>query len=133
MPLLPTGSLSMREYIKDGFNSPSKKVVSPDDINKGYTVHMQKPSPKQTSVHRRTKGFVQIYSTLSASQARLEADRCLVCGSCSGCMNCFYFCPDSSIILGTQIEIDYDYCKGCGICQTECPTGYISMETEETE
>ncbi len=23
--------------------------------------------------------------------------------------------------------IDYDFCKGCGICATECPCGAIDM------
>ena len=28
-------------------------------------------------------------------------------------------------------EIDYDYCKGCGICAAECPCGAIAMVPEE--
>jgi len=27
-------------------------------------------------------------------------------------------------------EIDYDYCKGCGICFEECPRNVISLERE---
>ena len=27
-------------------------------------------------------------------------------------------------------EIDYDYCKGCGLCVAECPPGAIEMEPE---
>ena len=30
-----------------------------------------------------------------------------------------------------EIEIDYDYCKGCGICAEECPADAIVMEREE--
>ena len=25
-------------------------------------------------------------------------------------------------------EIDYDYCKGCGLCAAECPCGAVEME-----
>lgn len=44
--------------------------------------------------------------------------------SCTQCLLCFIFCPDSSIVLeGDQVVgFDYDHCKGCGICANECPT-----------
>ena len=28
-------------------------------------------------------------------------------------------------------EIDYDFCKGCGICQKICKHGAITMESEK--
>ena len=28
------------------------------------------------------------------------------------------------------LRVDYDYCKGCGLCARECPTGYIAMVEE---
>ena len=34
--------------------------------------------------------------------------------------------------LRIAYEIDYDYCKGCGICAAECPCGAIAMMPEET-
>ena len=39
-------------------------------------------------------------------------------------------CPDNAIIkLGDgRYEIDYDYCKGCGLCAAECPCGAIQMQ-----
>jgi pyruvate ferredoxin oxidoreductase delta subunit len=27
-------------------------------------------------------------------------------------------------------QADLDYCKGCGLCSHQCPTGCISMEEE---
>jgi Pyruvate/2-oxoacid:ferredoxin oxidoreductase delta subunit len=37
------------------------------------------------------------------------------------------------IKLGPEGEyaVDLDYCKGCGLCVEECPTGSIMMEPEE--
>jgi Pyruvate/2-oxoacid:ferredoxin oxidoreductase delta subunit len=28
------------------------------------------------------------------------------------------------------VEIDYDYCKGCGVCANECPAKAITMVEE---
>ena len=42
--------------------------------------------------------------------------------NCTSCMMCWIVCPDSSIMAkdGKMIGIDYDHCKGCGICVHEC-------------
>ena len=64
-----------------------------------------------------------------------EARRCLSCGNCFECDNCYGVCPDNAVIKlgpGQRYEIDYGYCKGCGICATECPSEAIAMEPEET-
>lgn len=44
--------------------------------------------------------------------------------NCIQCMICWVACPDASIIVedGKMTGIDYDHCKGCGICVHECPT-----------
>ncbi len=56
---------------------------------------------------------------------------------CIHCLFCWVFCPDNAIIVedGKMKGINYDYCKGCGICTVECPTDPKSLvlEKEETE
>ena len=44
---------------------------------------------------------------------------------CDGCMLCYFYCPDASIIVedGKAVGVDLAHCKGCGICAKECPTG----------
>ena len=44
--------------------------------------------------------------------------------NCIQCLICWIVCPDSSITTkdGKMTGIDYDHCKGCGICDCECPT-----------
>ena len=69
---------------------------------------------------------------LDSSAAVFEARRCMSCGNCFGCDNCYGVCPDNAIakLADGSYEIDYDYCKGCGLCVTECPAGAIEMEPE---
>ena len=56
---------------------------------------------------------------------------------CIGCMLCYLYCPDSSILLEKDekfgfkaVGIDLDHCKGCGICASVCPVKIIKMRRE---
>lgn len=50
---------------------------------------------------------------------------------CIRCLLCWVYCPDMSIIWdGEKVEVDYDFCKGCGICAEECPRKAITMVEE---
>jgi len=52
--------------------------------------------------------------------------------ACIFCLRCYIVCPDGTIFKdGEKIGIDYDYCKGCGVCAHECPKDAISMIKEE--
>ena len=54
---------------------------------------------------------------------------------CTGCMLCYFYCPDASIIVedGKATGVDLAHCKGCGICAKECPDDAIVMKTDEKE
>jgi 2-oxoacid:acceptor oxidoreductase delta subunit (pyruvate/2-ketoisovalerate family) len=83
---------------------------------------------------RRITTFDEVVSGLDESTALFEARRCMSCGNCFGCDNCYGVCPDNAVVklADGQYAIDYDYCKGCGLCATECPCGAIEMEPEPT-
>ena len=51
---------------------------------------------------------------------------------CTNCMLCWMHCPDSSILVKSQemVGIDYDHCKGCGICVHECRAKALEMVPE---
>jgi 2-oxoacid:acceptor oxidoreductase delta subunit (pyruvate/2-ketoisovalerate family) len=83
---------------------------------------------------RRIGTFDEVTGGLDASTALFEARRCMSCGNCFGCDNCYGVCPDNAVVKTgpDSYEIDYDYCKGCGICAAECPCGAIAMVPEQT-
>lgn len=41
---------------------------------------------------------------------------------CKQCLFCFYVCLDLLIKVenGKMVGVDYDYCKGCGVCIEVC-------------
>lgn len=50
---------------------------------------------------------------------------------CTRCLLCWVYCPDAAINFDQKdVTINYDYCKGCGICATECPVNAITMVKE---
>ena len=55
--------------------------------------------------------------------------------NCTSCMLCWVACPDSSIIAvnGTMTGIDYDHCKGCGVCVNECRFNALEFVREDAE
>jgi pyruvate ferredoxin oxidoreductase gamma subunit len=53
---------------------------------------------------------------------------------CVGCKRCWVYCPETAIEMQeNKAEINYDYCKGCGICSEECLVGAVKMEKEEVQ
>ncbi|MCD6491602.1 MAG: 4Fe-4S binding protein [Candidatus Njordarchaeia archaeon] len=60
---------------------------------------------------------------------------------CVRCLLCWLYCPDDSFIIKwsedgkrpKQVLVNYEYCKGCGICSTVCPTKAITMIPEGEE
>ncbi|HLD30205.1 MAG TPA: 4Fe-4S dicluster-binding protein [bacterium] len=52
---------------------------------------------------------------------------------CIQCLQCWIYCPDTSILVKDEkmSGFDYDHCKGCGICAAVCPVKCITMVKEE--
>ncbi|HWJ80596.1 MAG TPA: NAD(P)-binding protein [Nocardioides sp.] len=84
---------------------------------------------------RRESTFDEVVLGHDESTALLEARRCMSCGNCFECDNCYGVCPDNAVIKldqpGGRYLIDLDYCKGCGLCVAECPSGAIQMFPEQ--
>lgn len=79
----------------------------------------------------RSACFDEADLVLPAADAGVESERCFSCGQCTQCDNCFYYCPDMAIMRENGgYSVDEDYCKGCGLCVSECPTGAIVMQAD---
>jgi len=51
---------------------------------------------------------------------------------CVKCLLCWLYCPEDAILRreDDMVYVDYDYCKGCGICAEVCPVNAIEMVPE---
>ena len=104
-----------------------------DRLNTWYYTDADQSQQPYLNMARRQSSFEEVVGGLDDTTALLEARRCLSCGTCFECDNCYGICPDNAIIKlgpGKRYEINYDYCKGCGLCAEECPSGAIDMIKE---
>ena len=114
---------------------PEPELAGFDVLNTWYYSDAPKTMQPQLELERRRSTFAEVTGGLTTDNALFEARRCLSCGTCFACDNCYGVCPDNAVIKLTpggayQYEIDLDFCKGCGLCAEECPAGAIAMETE---
>jgi len=107
-----------------------------DGLNTAYYPGASRASVAKLPVSERTFE-AEIEGSIGRAEALAEAQRCLSCGNCLACDNCWTMCPDNAVIKtaelasdGSHYVFDYDYCKGCGLCAEECPTGYIQSVPE---
>ncbi len=122
-----------RKSLPEGEGEP----IGIDGLNLNYYAPAARAEPPKLPVGKRTDQ-AEIIGSLSEGEVYREADRCLSCGNCLACDNCWTYCPDNAVLKtvelasdGSHYVFDFEYCKGCGICAKECPTGYIRMRPEE--
>jgi len=126
-------SLSMEVYMGGPRCDRTHHVVVYDEINTDYFQMASRVTQPRLLIEERLKTFGEIDLKISANSAMREAERCFNCGLCNQCDNCYFFCPDLAIIRddGPQgRHINYDYCKGCGVCVVECPRNAMVLKEE---
>jgi NADPH-dependent glutamate synthase beta subunit-like oxidoreductase len=78
----------------------------------------------------RVGGFAEVLAGLTEAEARREARRCLSCGVCFECDNCYAACPEDAIEKrgpGNGYRVIDALCTGCAVCFEQCPCHAITM------
>ena len=130
-------AMSIRDFLYQQTPAKVQKepVVDFKQINHWYFGDAPRAQQELLAAVRRQSGFEEVVGDLDRDSAIWEARRCFSCGSCFACDNCYGVCPDNAIRkleAPTRYLIDYDYCKGCGLCAQECPCHAIDMVVEES-
>jgi 2-oxoacid:acceptor oxidoreductase delta subunit (pyruvate/2-ketoisovalerate family) len=118
----------------DTVDRPRHELATFERLNTWYYSDAERTRRPELEIARRQDNFEEIVGALTEDNALFEARRCLSCGNCFECDNCYGVCPDNAVIKlrgSERYEFNYDFCKGCGICVSECPCGAIEMVPEQ--
>ncbi|MBL6928997.1 MAG: FAD-dependent oxidoreductase [Rhodospirillales bacterium] len=75
---------------------------------------------------------MEVDRTITREAFEGEAGRCLSCGLCFGCQQCWMYCNPSgytrleTVGPGMYFSFDPEKCEGCGKCIEICPSGYLA-------
>lgn len=101
-------------------------VVRADSISMQHFERADAHHEHLTPLAGRKSSFAEVRHGLDDTE---EAKRCLSCGVCNACDRCVTYCPDGVLRReGDELVFDYDYCKGCGVCVSECSRAVIYMK-----
>jgi len=100
-------------------------------IATAYYPRKARAAEQRLDASQRVKGDAEVQLGLELERALAESERCFSCGTCVHCDNCVVYCPDMAVKrVGDGYVVLTDYCKGCGLCVKECPTGSMKMVEE---
>ena len=108
------------------------RVVDPSSIDRDYYVGVARSDKaRRPQSQWLTEPESEIDQTLTSEQAFHEATRCMSCGLCFGCQQCFMYCNASGFTRieepepGRYYAMALEACEGCGKCIELCPCGYL--------
>ncbi len=126
-------SFSFETYLNRNYRPRRPEGVGYEQINTDYFSKAQRITVQRLPKEEAINSFAETALNIPENFAVLEASRCFNCGICTQCDNCFIFCPEVAVIHDNSKQgrhINYDYCKGCGLCVAECPRSAMTLKGE---
>ncbi|MFH1242006.1 MAG: FAD-dependent oxidoreductase [Pseudomonadota bacterium] len=122
-------SFSIESLFRPGREWDPNRVVIFEDMEPLFLDHRSPVELPRLSPDERAGNFDRIDLSLKEGKAVEEAERCLFCGTCTGCDRCLLFCPETCIQPTQELfyTTDSGYCKGCSVCEAVCLGGVVTM------
>lgn len=129
----------MRTYDKDLVSAHAISMRTPPRETRSFTPYLRNSFTVAPNEFARSTCFTGGHLVTENAGWRsvrpvLDQARCTLC------LNCYQFCPDGTIYKVRdasgdveQLDIDYAFCKGCGVCAKVCPADCIQMIPEAEE
>ena len=117
---------------EDLFPEPDGPVASAEEMTTHVFTHSPREQGATIRQQLRRHSFEEVHEGFvdgsDRHQAVLEARRCFSCGVCNDCLQCVEYCPEGTLVHENgEYRFDYEYCKGCGVCASQCPRGVTYM------
>ncbi|MBT8443231.1 MAG: hypothetical protein KJO13_00705, partial [Gammaproteobacteria bacterium] len=96
-----------------------------------YANQQRSQTPRRPQMEWLSNPDAEINQTINYEQASEEAARCMSCGLCFDCQQCFMYCNASGFTRieetspGSYFALALESCEGCGKCIDICPCGYL--------
>ncbi|MFH1096994.1 MAG: NAD(P)-binding protein [Candidatus Desantisbacteria bacterium] len=105
-------------------------VIKHEKMNLNYYASLPRVESTGLTVEERVSNFNEVALTINEEQVTQEAKRCMSCGQCFDCDNCYSYCSDNAVKKlpkGQHYEFHLETCQGCKKCAEECPCGFVDM------
>ena len=108
-----------------------RKPVAADSVRADYYDERARLAPQHGIEDWRASPDAEVVSTIASDDAFTQAQRCMSCGLCFDCQQCFMYCNRSGFTRvdesgpGNYFVLALDACEGCGKCIEVCPCGYL--------
>ena len=123
----------VKKFTGIGMEPDARTVIKTDQMNMQYYRDLPKErnEPPALDLDKRMDLDTEVNLGLSQEQTVAEAERCMSCGYCFDCENCWLYCSDQAITKPLQKGLLYGWklenCTGCDKCADICPCGFIEM------
>lgn len=108
-------------------------LVTIEKLQIWFKTNAETRAQQHLEIEKAVETFDEIVAGYTTEEAVYEAQRCLSCGNCFECDSCYGACPEGAISKngkGEGYTINYDLCRGCGVCAEQCPCHALDMVLE---